>query len=430
MTTSATATDSAVFGHTILDRYASATMARVAGAAVAVAFALFAPAQVLAHQFSFSNFATPFMIYAPCAVVGYVVARHRPANPIGWLLLVGLGAGVLGSEAQYYAWAVYGVPTRSLPLGWLAVIIGQIDSIKIFYSFPLVILLFAGGFAPSRVWGRGLVVFTAWCLVSLACGLAFAVTALVNHRVDGHTLNYGGGSMLTNQPAWPVWLRVIPAAFEVTAIVLVIVSVGYQGFRYRRSSGDSRQQLKWLMGGGGVCLLSFIALASGTADSGASLAAQIWSQVPWVAFSAVPISIGIAVLKHRLYEIDRLVSRTLSYAILTALLAATFVGLVALMTQLLPFSSPVGVAASTLAAAALFNPLRVRVQRVVDRRFNRARYDAEATVAAFAAQLRDAVDLDRIQDELLEVVKQAVEPSHATIWIRPHDARVDAVRPT
>ena len=305
MTASATGTDPAVFGHAILDRYGSAMAARVAGVAVAVIFALFAPALVLAHEFSFSDFFTPFMIYAPCAVVGYVVARHRPANPIGWLLLVGLGAGVLGTTAQYYAWAVYGVGDQRLArLGWLAVIVGQIDSIKLFFAFPLVILLFPAGFAPSRRWTRGLAVFTAAWLVSMACGFAFAVSALVNDRVGPHMLNSGGGgSMLTNQPAGSAWLKAVPGVFEVAAIALVIVAVLYQAIRYRGSTGDQRQQLKWLMGGGIVCLLSFVALGSGTANGGASLAAQIWSQIPWIAFSALPISIGIAVLKHRLYAL-------------------------------------------------------------------------------------------------------------------------------
>lgn len=119
------------------------------------------------------------------------------------------------------------------------------------------------------------------------------------------------------------------------------------------------------------------------------------------------------------YEIDRLISRTISYAILTGLLAAVFLGIVALTTRVLPFSSPVGVAASTLAAAALFNPLRLRVQRLVDRRFNRARYDAEAIVAAFTLRLRDAVDLDTVSQELLSAVDGAVKPAHASVWIRP-----------
>jgi hypothetical protein len=138
------------------------------------------------------------------------------------------------------------------------------------------------------------------------------------------------------------------------------------------------------------------------------------------------VAIGIGILKWRLYDIDRLISRTLSYAVLTALLVGTFVGLVALTTDLLPFSSTVGVAASTLAAAALFNPLRIRVQRLVDRRFNRARYDADAAVAAFAARLRDAVDLETVRSELLAAVNRAVEPAHATIWLRPHASSAKA----
>ncbi len=134
--------------------------------------------------------------------------------------------------------------------------------------------------------------------------------------------------------------------------------------------------------------------------------------------AAFPISISVGIMKYRLYEIDRLVSRTLSYAILTALLVGTFIGLIALTTNTLALSGRVGVAASTLAAAALFNPLRIRIQHLVDRRFNRARYDADATVAAFSAALRDAVDLDTVRAELLAAVQRAVQPSNASIWIK------------
>jgi hypothetical protein len=133
---------------------------------------------------------------------------------------------------------------------------------------------------------------------------------------------------------------------------------------------------------------------------------------------ALPVSIGVAILKYRLYEIDRLISRTLSYAIVTGLVVGVYVGVVTLVTKGLGFSSPIAVAASTLAAVALFNPLRVRIQRVVDRRFNRARYDADAIVAAFTTRLRDAVDLEAVRSELLEVVNRAVEPAHASVWIR------------
>jgi hypothetical protein len=179
-----------------------------------------------------------------------------------------------------------------------------------------------------------------------------------------------------------------------------------QVLAYRRSSGMRRQQLKWLMSGGAIAVIGLIeSLAVGGA---------------FVAVVALPISIGVGVLRYRLYEIDRLISRTLSYGILTALLVGTFIGLIGLTTNTLALPGRVGVAASTLGAAVLFNPLRVRIQRIVDRRFNRVRYDAEATVAAFRARLRDAVELDAISADLLDTVNHAVQPTHATVWIKPH----------
>jgi hypothetical protein len=139
--------------------------------------------------------------------------------------------------------------------------------------------------------------------------------------------------------------------------------------------------------------------------------------LPFVA--ALPIAVGIGILRFRLYDIDRVISRTLSYALLTGLLAVVFFGLVLVTTRLLPLSSPVGVAGATLAAAALFAPLRQRTQRIVDRRFNRARYDAEATIGAFTARLRDATDLDAVQAGLLETVRIAFQPAHGSVWLCP-----------
>jgi hypothetical protein len=138
-----------------------------------------------------------------------------------------------------------------------------------------------------------------------------------------------------------------------------------------------------------------------------------------VALLGLPLSIGVGILRYRLYDIDRLVSRTLSYALLTGLLVGVFVGLVLLTTRVLPFSSPVGVAASTLAAAALFAPLRNRLQRLVDRRFNRARYDAEATVTAFGARLRDAVDPETVLSELAAAAGGSLQPAHVSVWVKP-----------
>ena len=142
--------------------------------------------------------------------------------------------------------------------------------------------------------------------------------------------------------------------------------------------------------------------------------------VALIAVLALPVSMGVAILKYRLYDIDRIISRTLAYALVTGLLVGVYAGLVLLATQVLRFSSSVSVAAATLAAAALFYPVRARVQRAVDRRFNRARYDADAAVAAFAGLLQDAVDLDKVRDDLLAVVRGALQPDQ--LWVYVHDA--------
>jgi hypothetical protein len=182
--------------------------------------------------------------------------------------------------------------------------------------------------------------------------------------------------------------------------------------------------LKWLLSGATIFVVS--ALIAQVLTTTHSQGWQLVSDVVGIGNVALPVSMGVAILKFRMYEIDRLISRTLSYAIVSGLLVGVFVAVVTLTTGVLPFSSPVGVAASTLAAASLFNPLRRRVQHLVDRRFNRARYDAEATVAAFTLRLRDAVDLDTVRGELLHAVDRAVEPAHVSLWIRPRDGRAPA----
>jgi hypothetical protein len=135
-----------------------------------------------------------------------------------------------------------------------------------------------------------------------------------------------------------------------------------------------------------------------------------------ITLAALPVGLAVAIMRYRLYDIDRIISRTLAYAIVTGLLVGVYAGLVLLATQVLSVKSPVAVAAATLATAALFNPVRRRVQRIVDRRFNRAHYDAERTIEAFAARLQDAVDLDAVQADLASVVDRALEPAHLSLW--------------
>jgi len=191
-----------------------------------------------------------------------------------------------------------------------------------------------------------------------------------------------------------------------------------------KAGQERRQQLKWLMTG------SLAALGAGAIDSvisaldpHASAAVQEMSSLlndaGLVAFA---VCVGMAILRYRLYDIDRIISRTLAYTIVTGLLIGVYAGMVLLATRVLSVNSPVAVAASTLAAVALFTPLRRRVQKAVDRRFNRAQYDTEATVTAFAARLKDAVDLDWVRDDLAATVHQALEPAHISVWISHRDS--------
>jgi hypothetical protein len=162
----------------------------------------------------------------------------------------------------------------------------------------------------------------------------------------------------------------------------------------------------------GVGILVAVFLAGSRSE-----VAQVLGDIATAGILAIPVGMGVAILKYRLFDIDRIISRTLAYAIVTGLLVGVYAGLVLLATQVFQFRTPVAVAASTLAAAALFYPLRRRVQRTVDRRFNRARYDADRTVAAFAARLKDTVDLNSVRDDLATVVDQALEPAHVSVWI-------------
>ena len=247
--------------------------------------------------------------------------------------------------------------------------------------------------------------WTLWVYLALTVSLAVGIgvgegAAFTDRRV---TVDSSGELTRLGGSAKGAFAGLAPVAFAVLALISLSWVIR-QLVRYRRSIGDDRQQLKWLMSGGAVCIIGFLASVAFN-----SARAEPWHAVaacgPF-AIAALPLSIGVGILKYRLYEIDRLISRTISYALLTTMLAGVFLGIIVLMTDVLPLSSPVAFAASTLAAAALFNPLRRRTQRLIDRRFNRSRYDGDATAAAFTARLRDAIDLGSISSELLHVVDQ------------------------
>jgi hypothetical protein len=169
------------------------------------------------------------------------------------------------------------------------------------------------------------------------------------------------------------------------------------------------------MTGAAICVVSCVALVVG--GNGTTLTHRAIADCSLAGICALPVAFGVGILRYRLYEIDRLISRTVSYTIITGLLAGVFTGIVFLTTDVLPFSSPVGVAASTLASAALFSPLRRRVQRAVDKRFNRSRYDVDAILVSFSSRLRGAIDPDAVHDELLRAVDGAIQPTHASLWV-------------
>jgi hypothetical protein len=347
---------------------------------------------------------------APFGVVGFVMAWRKPGNALGWCFVGGMVVAALSEDGSFYAIADFRLRHGTLPLGWVAMLAQPVWAIEI-VLIGVAILIFPDGRPASPLLRRVLWLYLAPALVWMVSAYVLTADAIVRHdiRVDA------GGNLLVlnNGPSSPGWWNVLQAAVLVTlGLSSLLVLVG-QVASFRRSSGERRQQLKWLLGGFGVGLVGVV---TGLVLLHALGVAGLIGHVAVLAVYAVPVSMGVAILKYRLYDIDRIISRTLAYAIVTGLLVGVYAGLVLLATEVLKFHSSVAVATATLVAAALFAPVRRRVQRVVDRRFNRARYDAERTVAAFAARLKDAVDLDAVRDDLAGVVQAALEPAHIAVW--------------
>jgi hypothetical protein len=393
-------------------RLASPAAALVLGGLVLALMVALVPLGDLSHQGLSTSGGSAFL--APVfGVVGFVVAWRRPGNPLGWLMLGAAGFLVLSGDAGAYAVADYRLDHGRLPFGWVAVLLqpGWAPAIAF---FGLAVLLFPDGRVPSPRWRWVLWVYVAVAGAWVAGVVFISAGAIIGHNV--HVAATGDLLLLDRPTGSTAWWGVVQDMFFPLLGVFWLATLGGQALSYRRSSGERRQQLKWLVGGSTVAIVGG-ALGVPLSNSPSRIL-QIVGSVGIVAVLALPVSIGVAILKYRLYDIDRLISRTLAYAIVTGLLVGVYAGLVLLATRVLPFSSPVAVAGSTLVAAALFTPLRRRVQRAVDRRFNRARYDADRTVEAFADRLKDAVDLDSVRADLAGVVHAVLEPAHVSVWIK------------
>jgi hypothetical protein len=335
--------------------------------------------------------------------VGAVVTWRRPGHLVGWILAV-MGL-VEALDFGTFEYGLAGSAGRGLPgstyAGWVQLWI-WVPFVALVAVY--LVLLFPDGRVSSPRW-RPVSWLAGGCAVIAAAGLSFSPGS------EGPNLPGLSNPFGVAPAAVPFDAAVAGLAGLVCCVVLAVCSLVARG---RRGTATERQQIKWLAWSG--CVVA-VALAPAVALSlTPGTPARVASGALFAAVLAMPAAIGVAVLRYRLYDIDRVISRTLAYAIVTGLLAAVYAGLVLLATDVFDVRTPVAVAAATLAAAALFSPVRRRVQHRVDRRFNRARYDAEATVAVFAARLKDAVDLDTVRGDLASVVQAALEPAHLSIW--------------
>jgi hypothetical protein len=381
-----------------------ATALALGGFAVLLA-GLMTPLSLMARQnLLISGNAAVVAVAVSFAAVGLVVSWHRQRNPIGWLMLV-VGTGfLLYLDSGLYLIVTYRLG-RPLPLAPAVLFWNQVSQ-PLLGLLPLTILLFPDGQVPSRRWRRLLYCYFAVGLADMIALAQMSVYLVAHHRTQVDA---------SGHPIFATHLvRVIEAPVALVFFAMWVLAVGYQVVSWRRAAGVSRQQLNWLMAGSALCLTAFLAATLTSSGHGFW---EVVSGVLYIGIAALPGGMGVAILKYRLYEINRIISRTLAYSIVTGLLVGVYAGLVLLATRELSVSSPVAVAVGTLAAAALFNPLRRRVQLRVDRRFNRARYDADRIVVAFARRLNETVDLDSVHDDLIHVVHQALEPAHVSVWI-------------
>ena len=340
-------------------------------------------------------------------VVGSLIVAHRPGNPVGWIFsAIGLLA-VTGALAEEYAYYAYVTRPGSLPgaiaAAWYA---GWHWYLTISLTLVFTALLFPTGRLPSPRWRP-----VAWLagLTTAALTLLAAFQASLP-EIGGRVLpNPVGIAGVENPEEGPLG-AVLFALLSVTAVV-AFVSLAV---RFRRARGDERQQLKWVTYA--AALLPLVVLGDLLPDWAGNL---FFALV--IAF--LPVAAGIAILRYRLYDIDRLINRTLVYGLLTALLAGVYAGVVLVLGQLFGGISAKppswAVAGATLAVAALIQPARRRIQLAVDRRFNRRKYNAAKTIEAFSARLRDELDLDTLTVELLAVVDQTMQPTRSSLWLRP-----------
>jgi hypothetical protein len=348
----------------------------------------------------------PVLALVSAATVGAVLASRRPRHPVGWLLLVlGLALNASGVAAAYTAYGLVARPGALPAAGAVA----RYYPALILTALPVlsfVLLLTPTGSLPSPRWRW-------WARVTVAAPVALLVAvALARGSLDPRV--QAESSPLDFRGVGGALLVVNQLALGVTLLALM-VAAGSLVVRFRRARGVERQQLRWVAWAAALVALAAVAAL-------ASSALGLPEVLDWTTGACVallPLATGAAILRYRLYDLDRIISRTLACSLLTVLLGGGYAGVVLGLGQLLGRDSPLVVATATLTVAAAFRPARRRIQAVVDRRFDRRRYDAARTIAAFSARLREEIDLDTLTAELLGVVEQTMQPAGVSLWLRP-----------
>lgn len=360
------------------------------------------------------------------AVVGLIIVVRRPGNVIGWLFVLSNVGWALSNAAT--TWVEFGLRAAPLPgvtlAAWLATWPGPLS----LSAYVLLILLFPDGRPASPRWGR-----LAW--FAIGWGVVHAtLSAVASGPIEALQL---AGLDVTNplalpDPAGSIAAGLAYGVLEILSVALIAVAAVSLVLRLRRATGDAREQLKWLASAVALTATMYVLdvpiMVAYTSLADAPGWARAASTILTSGGFLIPFAAAVAILRYRLYEIDRIISRTISYAIVTALSVAAYVAaFVGLETLLAPITARTGgsiaVAASTLVVFALFQPLRRRVQALVDGRFNRARYDAEREAEAFAAGVRDEVDVEHVAEALDGVLARTIQPASAMLWLRPTKAR-------
>jgi hypothetical protein len=385
--------------------------------AVALGLGILALVEALPTGIGTAGFAAAtLLVVLPTVTVGALLVTRLPHHIVGWLLLAGGVSFAVGNGSGALADYGLNVHPGSVPGAiWFAVLSQAMNGTFIGLLGGYVPLYFPNGRLPSRRWWPVPVLAAVPTFVAPVTNLFVPFTpGTYPADVQNPLVISGLGGQLI------ALFTTVSTPIGLVALVCVIASLL---LRYRRARGVERAQIKWFaVAGVGVILAFLVAILTGGFTIGPL---AIVANVAWIAallgMAVVPLAIGIAVLRYRLYEIDRLISRSIGWGTLTVVLGAVFVGLVlALQAVLAPFtgSNELAVAGSTLLVFSLFQPLRRRVQALVDRRFNRSRYDAEEAVAAFTERLRDEVDLDTLQGSLLTIVEATLEPTTVSLWLR------------